>query len=570
MKKLLISALLPIVAIAQDGASQISYRLSSASPLKNVHSKFVAMIDASDYAFSPKPGAGSLAPGSNTITMTPVPTGLNGTDTAHYLYVSGGTGTAEACLITGGTATSAASTGTVIMTCANSHSGAWTVQSAGGGIPEAYYSAIVPMTIGIPSGVIVLHAPLTINRDYVTLQCAGNQTTTLMGDFPSGDIVKVGTGSPSVVGFGLFGCKIDSSVVKVSGAGIHLNNVVRSALTNVYTPGQDGSANLLDGMWFDKVDAVYVNGFQANSSRDAIRINGTVGGGAKAGLFMMQGKVQSSTNCVHVGGAFGGLNLDQTDIIACSVGLLIDTALAAEQNREIFIGPTVAIDSNTTYGIYLNEPFNNGYLGLSGTWIASNTDGLGIASGACGNCTINYTGGTIFSNSGNGVLNNSDAGAKINISNVAIRYNGIGLNQNVATASAAVNFRVSGNVFSNNTLDVNGYIGLYLASLSVGLNNDLPISTSSTVDVIAPMGLTFTITGLQRGAPGQIINIVNNTTSTMTLANSSASSSVLNRIITYTGADVVMPAGQCIATLIYDAYRSSWMLMSVRGAGVSP
>ena len=82
----------------------------------------------------------SLIAGNNSLTMTPVPPGVNGSDTGHAVYVSGGAGTAEACVITGGSGTSGQPSGQIIMNCASSHSGAWAVQSASGGIQEAICS----------------------------------------------------------------------------------------------------------------------------------------------------------------------------------------------------------------------------------------------------------------------------------------------------------------------------------------------------------------------------------------------------------------------------------------------
>lgn len=101
-----------------------------------------ATLNSATYNFTAQgPGAGggaqSLIIGANVITLTPVPPGVNGTDVGHLLYITGGTGTAEAVLISGGTAVAGAATGTVIVTCANTHSVAWTIKSATAGIQEA-------------------------------------------------------------------------------------------------------------------------------------------------------------------------------------------------------------------------------------------------------------------------------------------------------------------------------------------------------------------------------------------------------------------------------------------------
>lgn len=122
-------------------------------------------INSEGCDFAAQSPSGSLIVGSNTIRLTPVPRGVNGTDTGHYLYITGGTGTAEAVLITGGTAISGAATGTVIVTCANTHSGAWTIKSATSGIQEAHnLCSGALMQVFIPSGIWPFYAPAKITK----------------------------------------------------------------------------------------------------------------------------------------------------------------------------------------------------------------------------------------------------------------------------------------------------------------------------------------------------------------------------------------------------------------------
>jgi hypothetical protein len=90
-----------------------------------------------DYLFTLTPG-GNLTGGiSNTVTISPVPVGINGNDSKHVVYLSGGTGAGEAVLITGGNAVSGAASGTLTFTPANNHSGLWTITSATSGMAEA-------------------------------------------------------------------------------------------------------------------------------------------------------------------------------------------------------------------------------------------------------------------------------------------------------------------------------------------------------------------------------------------------------------------------------------------------
>jgi parallel beta-helix repeat protein len=122
---------------------QLQYLRTQPNTGNNSTFQFSALptINVVDYNFPAQTPGGSLSIGSNTATLTPCPLGVNGSDSAHYLYVSGGTGTAEATLITGGTCTSNASSGTVIITAANTHTGAWTIQSVAAGISEGLQAA---------------------------------------------------------------------------------------------------------------------------------------------------------------------------------------------------------------------------------------------------------------------------------------------------------------------------------------------------------------------------------------------------------------------------------------------
>jgi hypothetical protein len=146
---------------------------------------------SSAYVFTPQQPGGSLIAGNNSITLAPVPAGVNGTDTYHYLYVSGGTGTAEACLITGGGATAGAASGSLIINCANVHSGAWTIQSATAGIQEAVNSLPADGgTVTIPVGSWSTYATITVaNRP--NIQIVGASTGARINpQFLAGDVFR--------------------------------------------------------------------------------------------------------------------------------------------------------------------------------------------------------------------------------------------------------------------------------------------------------------------------------------------------------------------------------------------
>jgi hypothetical protein len=140
--------------------------------LQNVNLSSPSKLSSS-YAFPPQMPGGSLISGNSTITMTPVPLGLNGSDTGHYLYVSGGTGAAEACLITGGSGTAGSVSGQIILNCANAHTGAWMVGPASGGIAEAIVAAGTQGSVTIGCGSYNIYGTVTIPYQNMTVRGLG-------------------------------------------------------------------------------------------------------------------------------------------------------------------------------------------------------------------------------------------------------------------------------------------------------------------------------------------------------------------------------------------------------------
>jgi hypothetical protein len=174
-------------------AAEITAIESALGPnLANVSSAGGPAILSSNYRWQRVPG-GTLVAGLNVVTLTPVPKGVNGTNTYHYLYVSGGTGAAEACLISGGTAVAGAASGTVFITCANAHSGAWTIGTSSDGIQEAIWS--LPKDAGgaeggvinLPPGMLPIYKGFAIPKGAVTVQGQGTYATVL-------DLRAMGTG----------------------------------------------------------------------------------------------------------------------------------------------------------------------------------------------------------------------------------------------------------------------------------------------------------------------------------------------------------------------------------------
>jgi hypothetical protein len=230
---------------------------------------------------------------------------------------------------------------------------------------QAFFAALQARTTGVkgvlPSGILRFTTPLPVlnGRQGWALAGSGQSVTWLhyTGADTTVDIMKL-TGCAN---FSLSGFTIDSGTVMTAGTGLHLDNCAHGCLTEIKLAGQSGTVhigsdgnmhyNLWNGFWFDKTDTVTLSNFEATAQNDAVRVNGGVGStGGKAGLFIQFGKIMGAHIGLRVGGAFGGINVDNTDIIGNWNNLVVDQALAAESNREVFIGVNVSIDSSGALG----------------------------------------------------------------------------------------------------------------------------------------------------------------------------------------------------------------------------
>jgi hypothetical protein len=166
------------------------------------------IVDVREFQFTRINGSnasGNLAsPGAGkTITLSPCPFGVAGTDTNHYLYIYAGTGTAEAVLITGGTCTTGNVGGTVVVTTANAHSGAWIIASATAGGQEAFYATAGSFELWYKAGTYDFYAPLRLDRlsASITVRGQGQFATALYQHNPAMEtIVSYNNIAPRIEG----------------------------------------------------------------------------------------------------------------------------------------------------------------------------------------------------------------------------------------------------------------------------------------------------------------------------------------------------------------------------------
>jgi len=275
---------------------------------------------------------GTLSPGNNVLTFAVVPVGVNGSDVKHYLYVSGGTGTPEACLITGGTGTAGQANGQIIVNCANSHSGAWSVRTATSGFQEAKVAAGPNSVIFIPGGSWPFYAPAYIDT---TLQVIGaglnSSVITLQSQTQDGfDVVTPNPASGQIpVIFRDFEITSSStqtagSMISITGAAGFMND--QSEVRNVWFEKPFIGITLTNCDYFTIVDckfhgspvgSTYIqasNPLNPDAGDSIIQRNWFFGGGtginclSGGGLRILDNKFLSSQTGVNLNWTTGGSN----------------------------------------------------------------------------------------------------------------------------------------------------------------------------------------------------------------------------------------------------------------------
>jgi hypothetical protein len=359
-------------------------------------------------------------------------------------------------------------------------------------IQAALAAASPTVAVYFPPGNYKITSQITFSTNNVCIIGDGSSQVviTYAGASTTNDIFVMGNNVNALVNLIIKGIRITSTVTMTGGFAFRFRLLVRSYINDVILEGQDGNSppKLYGGFWFDGVDNVQLTQYQIVVLNEGIRVNGRAGVGVpKAGLFINDGKIAGGTIGVRVGGAFGGIYVDMSDIIVCSVaGVKIDTGVVAEGNREIFLGQTCVIDG-CGYGVHITDALGGGAtLQMTGTWVASSVS-HGVYFDNCASYIATMAGCIIFNNGGDAVKGNI-VGPAIILSGSTIRNNGgYGVNGGVNGNG----FRTTDCLMFNNALgDIASYANQFSAlSDYIRVNKEIRISeTDATAS-----GRKFTI-----------------------------------------------------------------------------
>lgn len=515
-------------------------------------------VVASNFLFSQAPGGTLTGTISANITLTPVPLGVNGTDSGHYLYLTGGTGTAEAVLITGGTAISGASSGTLIFTPANSHSGAWTITNATGGVAEAQQFLITSPGYGIVDVVTActFHAAV-LGASVGSVQFRGvPQFTTVnrASDYPAGDLFNATTTAWTFT-YLQFGNGASSSGASIHTAGaLRIENIrITDGILGVLLTGQ----GTIDGLEYIQTDythmptaALEVGGGASNILIQRVNVQASDHANANlvANAIYLNGcDTVTIVNCQLAAGQTG-LALDSTTTsvtnIAVSDCIIVDTSNGifclgtANQMTDIVIdgvliqgdNPNSPTGNGSGVGIRLgfgSQPLNGSNFTLRCHITGFYFEGIWIQGGTVSNILLDgcHVWGNNVSNTAgeHGIKVFSTAVSNFVVTDCLIHdNNGFGISFGASGNSGVI----TGNSFlpanSSGPISLNtGWVGVIADNH--GIDDATPSTIASATSIAAPISPnayvsgTTTITTITAGWKGKILTLIKTDSGSLTI-----------------------------------------------------
>lgn len=233
--------------------------------------KSLPFVEAADFDFTAQTPTGNITSGiTSTITLSPVPLGINATDIKHYIRIVDNVAGSEVVKITGGTAVSGAASGTITFVSTLSHaSGNYTVTTATAGIQEAiYYSGYdTGCQIKIGAGNFYLYAPIYVYSNRCNINGLGNRATILNFSVPTGyNWIETAYGASgfSITDLGLFG-ELSSGQAIHTGWALYSDMLTYSIIRNICIEGAGNGLNFQGGCTNGTVEKVTIYSMNAST-----------------------------------------------------------------------------------------------------------------------------------------------------------------------------------------------------------------------------------------------------------------------------------------------------------------
>jgi hypothetical protein len=290
-----------------------------------------------DYNFTAQAFVASLTAGiTATVTLSPVPLGINGSDVNHYLYLSDGA-SSEKILITGGTAVSGASSGTITFVPANTHNdGSWTILSATQGIQEAYVVAKAAGRgkIVLPCSGISLYAGVFIDSNCIGIEGQGELNSYITVQTGGWDAITLGSGFATTRACNfLRNFSLNYGGAQTTGWGVKLNGASQSEIQHVKISGMPFGIHVTDSGDV-QIRSCDIRGLKDGSAGIGIELTQSATGRTNA-VWLDKNKIvaadpTASPDYAALAGiklsGVGGPYITGNSVVNSGTGLLIDPA----------------------------------------------------------------------------------------------------------------------------------------------------------------------------------------------------------------------------------------------------
>ncbi len=274
----------------------------------------------------------------------------------------------------------------------------------------------------MPPGTFTCSAPITGTTNNQVIQGSGAGTR-IISSHLTNDIIQMGNNSDIIRNAVLRDFTIWASVTKTLGSAINLRKPSNCTVEGVWAGTQeDWTANgnrLYDGISVTAYDQSVLSGFRLwGCAHDGIVASDG------AGLFIQGGFriVGAGQKGIHFRGSAGGICIDEGDVSTSGEwALVLDTSATGVENREIFCGDSLTLDSSIGGGAYFD---NNSFIHahMIGTWISSNgSNGLQVTAAQVGEVILQLDGVKLIYNHSHGA---AISGGSFMMNGCLIRGNG--------------------------------------------------------------------------------------------------------------------------------------------------
>lgn len=286
----------------------------------------------------------------------------------------------------------------------------------------------------IPSGTYRFTAPLNaVIANNVTIYGPGYLLYTGSAS-PASDLLTFGDGVSLYQYLDLSFGGIGSSTSLTANFAIRIKKFVGVNIDTIVNGPVGNQGNLYRGVWFDNTSTINLGTSQFyTKDKNILWNNGSELHCAFAQIYGVLVAGQGSGTGIHIAGGCGGFYLENANQLYNDYGVLIDNAVSATGNSQMFFD-TGTLDTNKTAAVFVNDSVSDP---LSknihfGCWAASTTAGSGLVISNWRDGKVYITTAKIINHSGAGVYIN-DATVRVEASNASrISNNNVGIDSGVA------------------------------------------------------------------------------------------------------------------------------------------